>query len=217
MKGCLGCLVVAVGMIVVLHVGSCIFTVGEIELSRLKTWHNKRMAEKAEKEAREKARKVEAERAAADKRKEMEAAAKLKREEELKKAQMKKRQESKDEKIRTFALQELPRVWRVYQDLGSEVVVVSNRISDLRKTLLTFGKIPDHDDDFNQICAMCEEMMVAHASLRRRLEDAYIAKCKFEATPGRRDYEEQHRRALENGIKDAAVIAEKFKEIRMNK
>ena len=217
MKGCLGCLVVAVGMIVVLHVGSCIFTVGEMEFSRLKTWHNKRMAEKAEKEARKKARNVKAARAAEIKRKEIEAAEKLKREEELKKAQLKKRQESKDEKIRTFALQELPRVWSLYQDLGSEVVVLSNRISDLHKTLVTFGKMPDQDADFNQICAMREEMMVAHTSLRRRLEDAYIAKCKYEATPGRRDYEEQHRRALENGIKDAAVIAERFKEMRLNK
>jgi hypothetical protein len=48
MKGCLGCLVVGIGVIVLLHVGSCVCTIGGMELDRLKTWRNERLAKKAE-------------------------------------------------------------------------------------------------------------------------------------------------------------------------
>ena len=116
-----------------------------------------------------------------------------------------------------FALKDAIEVWRVYQSLQSEIDVQSNKISELRRTLETFGKTPDVDEDFKQICLMREEMIRSHAVLRKCLEDAYLAKCKFEATPGRKDYREQHRRALEDGVREASAIADRFKEMRLNK
>jgi hypothetical protein len=83
--------------------------------------------------------------------------------------------------------------------------------------LETFGKSPDADADFKQICLMREEMIRSHVALRKCLEDAYLAKCKFEATPGRKDYREQHRKALEDGVREAAAVADRFKEMRLNK
>ena len=217
MKGCLGCLVVAVGMMVVLHVGGCIFTIGDIELTRLKNWRNERLVRKAEQRERKKAQVAEASRLAEEKRRATEAAEVVKRKQAEQLAAQKRRKEAKDEKIRSFALKDAIEVWRVYQSLQSEIDVQSNKISELRRTLETFGKTPDVDEDFKQICLMREEMIRSHAVLRKCLEDAYLAKCKFEATPGRKDYREQHRRALEDGVREASAIADRFKEMRLNK
>lgn len=217
MKGCLGCLVVGIGFIVILHVGGCLLTIGDIELTRLKNWRNERLARKAEQRELAKVQAAEASRVAEVKRREAEAAAAAKRKQSEQIAAQKKRQEAKDEKIRAFALKEAPDVWSVYQMLRSEIDVQSNRISQLRKTLETFGKNPEADEDFKRICSMREEMIATRSALRKRLEDAYIAKCKFEATPGRREYEEQHRKALEDGIREALEAADRFNEMRLNK
>lgn len=217
MKGCLGCLVVGIGFIVILHVGGCLLTIGDIELTRLKNWRNERLARKAEQREQAKVQAAEASRVAEAKRREAEAAAEARRRQAEQIAAQKKRQEAKDEKIRAFALKEAPDVWSVYQMLRSEIDVQSNRISQLRKTLETFGKNPEADEDFKRICSMREEMIATRSALRKRLEDAYIAKCKFEATPGRREYEEQHRKALEDGIREALEAADRFNEMRLNK
>jgi len=217
MKGCLGCLVVGIGFIVILHVGGCLLTIGDIELTRLKNWRNERLARKAEQREQAKVQAAEASRVAEAKRREAEAAAEARRRQAEQIAAQKKRQEAKDEKIRAFALKEAPDVWSVYQMLRSEIDVQSNRISQLRKTLETFGKNPEADEDFKRICSMREEMIATRSALRKRLEDAYIAKCKFEATPGRREYEEQHRKALEDGIREAIEATNRFNEMRLNK
>jgi len=217
MKGCLGCLVVGIGFIVILHVGGCLLTIGDIELTRLKNWRNERLARKAEQREQAKVQAAEASRVAEAKRREAEAAAEARRRQAEQIAAQKKRQEAKDEKIRAFALKEAPDVWSVYQMLRSEIDVQSNRISQLRKTLETFGKNPEADEDFKRICSMREEMIATRSVLRKRLEDAYIAKCKFEATPGRREYEEQHRKALEDGIREAIEATNRFNEMRLNK
>ena len=217
MKGCLGCLVVGIGFIVILHVGGCLLTIGDIELTRLKNWRNERLARKAEQRELAKVQAAEASRVAEAKRREAEAAAEARRRQAEQIAAQKKRQEAKDEKIRSFALKEAQDVWSVYQMLRSEIDVQSNRISQLRKTLETFGKNPEADEDFKRICSMREEMIATRSALRKRLEDAYIAKCKFEATPGRREYEEQHRKALEDGIREALEAADRFNEMRLNK
>lgn len=217
MKGCLGCLVAAVGVIVVLHVGSCVFTIGGSEFDRLKAWRNERLQRKAEEREKKKAEEIEAAKTAEAKRRELEAAADRERLQREERAAARMRQEAKDEKIRMFALKEAPDVWNVYQSLQSEIDVQSNKIFELRKTLETFGKSPDDDADFKSICSMRDEMIRIRVALRKRLEDAYIAKCKFEATPGRKDYEEQHRKALQNGIREALEAADRFKEMRVNK
>lgn len=217
MKGCLGCLVVGVGFIVILHIGGCLLAIGDIEFTRLKNWRNERLARKAEQRELAKVQAAEASRAAEAKRREAEAAAAAKRKQAEQIAAQKKRQEAKDEKIRSFALKEAAEVWRVYQSLKSEIDVQSNKISELRRTLETFGKSPDADEDFKQICLMREEMIRSHAALRKCLEDAYLAKCKFDATPGRKDYREQHRKALEDGVREAVAVADRFKEMRLNK
>ena len=142
---------------------------------------------------------------------------KAQKDEEARKVEAKRRQEAKDEKIRNFALKNAPKVWAVYQALQSEIDVQTGKIEELRKTLVAFNKDPDQDTDYKRICAQRDEMIRSWRVLRTKLEDAYIAEKKFEAAPSRKDYQELHKKALEDGIMEADAATEKFKGMRLNK
>ena len=126
-------------------------------------------------------------------------------------------QEAKDDKIRSFALKDAPKVWAVYQTLQSEIDIQNGKIEELRKALEAFGKVPDQDVDFQRICALRDDMIRSQNTLRTKLEDAYIASRKYEAAPSRKDYQELHKKALEDGILEADAAEAKFKEMRLNK
>ena len=68
-----------------------------------------------------------------------------------------------------------------------------------------------------RICALRDDMVRSWKALRIKLEDAYIAARKYEAAPSRKDYQELHKKALEDGIQEADAAAAKFKEMRLNK
>ena len=132
-------------------------------------------------------------------------------------AKAKRRQETKDEKIQTFALKEAPKVWEVYQSLKSEIDVQNEKIEELRKSLESFGRSPEQDTDFVRICALRDDMARSRDALRTKLEDAYIAAKKYEAAPSRKDYQELHKKALEDGVLEADSASARFKEMRRNK
>ena len=190
-KGCL----VAVGCLVLLLVVM-------VGIGKISSLHDEHVAEKARQVELDKAKKEEAARIA-----------------EVKRVQEenKRRQEEKDEKIRSFALKEAPKVWAVYQSLQSEIDVQNDKIEELRKVLVSFDKSPDQDMDFQRICALRDDMVRSWKALRIKLEDAYIASRKYEASPSRKDYQEIHRKALEDGILEADAAEAKFKEMRLNK
>lgn len=190
-KGCL----VAVGCLVLLLVAL-------VGIEKISSLHDEHMAEKARQVELNKAKKEEAARIA-----------------EVKRVQEenKRCQEEKDEKIRCFALKEAPRVWAVYQSLQSEIDIQNDKIEELRKVLVSFDKSPDQDMDFQRICALRDDMVRSWKALRIKLEDAYIASRKYEASPSRKDYQEIHRKALEDGILEADAAEAKFKEMRLNK
>ena len=193
--GCGGCL--ASGGFLVL----CILVIGAIQ-RKISTWHEARLTEKARQAELENAKKAEEARIAEEKRQ---------------KAIAKQRQEAKDEKMRSFALKDAPRVWAVYQSLQSEIDVQSAKIEELRKTLVAFGKDPEQDADFKRICTLRDDMVRSRTALRTKLEDAYIASRKYEASPNRKDYQELHRKALEDGILEADAAEAKFKKMRLSK
>ena len=101
--------------------------------------------------------------------------------------------------------------------MQSEIDVQSGKIEELRKTLVAFNKEPEQDVDFKRICALRDDMIRSRTALRAKLEDAYIAAKKYEASPSRKDYQELHRKALEDGVLEADAAAAKFKEMRLNK
>lgn len=144
-------------------------------------------------------------------------AQKAKEAEETRIAEAKRRQKAKDEKIQAFALKEAPKVWEVYQSLRSEIDVQDEKIEELRKSLETFGRTPEEDTDFVRICALRDEMKRSRDALRTKMEDAYIAARKYEAAPSRKDYQELHKKALEDGVLEADAASARFKEMRLNK
>lgn len=139
------------------------------------------------------------------------------REEAVRLAEERRRQNERDEKIRSFALKEAPEVWSAYQALESEIEVQNGKIGELRDTLVKFGKDPEEDEDFKRICDLRDDMIRSHAALRGKLEDAYITWRKYEAAPSRKDYQELHRKAIEDGVREAEAASAKFKEMRLRK
>ncbi len=190
-KGCL----VAVGCLALLFVAI-------VGIEKISSLRDEQMAEKAKQAELRKAQEEEAARIA-----------EARRAEEANK----RRQDAKDEKIRSFALKDAPKVWAVYQSLQSEIDVQNGKIEELRKTLVSFDKDPERDVDFQRICALRDDMVRSRKVLRTKLEDAYIASRKYEASPSRKDYQELHKKALEDGILEADAAEAKFKEMRLNK
>ena len=64
---------------------------------------------------------------------------------------------------------------------------------------------------------MRDEMVAAVKSMRTKIEDAYLAYCKFQATPSRREYDELQRKILEDGIKEAEGAMKHFDQMRKAK
>ena len=206
MKGCLGIIIIIILLSVVIRVGGCIIDASKKKAGELTEWLDARLAEKARQAELDKARKEAATRDAEGRKKQNEA-----------KVEEIRRKEAKDEKVRMFALKEMPTVWAVYQSLLSEINVQNGKIEDLRKTLLAFGKDPEQDIDFKRICALRDEMVRSHSAIRAKVEDAYIASRKYEAVPSRKDYQELHKKALEDGVREADAATARFKEMRLSK
>ncbi len=128
-----------------------------------------------------------------------------------------KREETKKEKIRKFALKEMPKVWAAYQSLESEISVQNGKIEDLADALHTFNRRPEQDVDFQHIQALRNAMIQTRDVLWKRMEDAYLAASKFKAMPTSKDNEALLRKALEDGIAEADMAAKRFKEMRQSK
>ena len=121
------------------------------------------------------------------------------------------------EKIKTFALKEMPSAWETYQSVQSEIDVQNGKIEDLANSLRAFGRVPEQDEDFLRIRGLRDDMIRIRDTLWKKLEDAYFAARKFEAAPTNKDNKELLKKALEDGIGEADAAARKFKEMRLNK
>ena len=194
--GCLVALIVGVPLL------GFTLTIAKLAFRDASSWINARKEEKARQEESKRMQKLESVRIAQTKRRQN---------------WVKRRQEAKDEKIQAFALKEAPKVWEVYQSLKSEIDVQSAKIEELRKSLESFGRSPEQDADFVRICALRDDMTRSRDALRTKLEDAYIAAKKYEAAPSRKDYQELHKKALEDGVLEADSASARFKEMRRNK
>ena len=205
-KGCLGIIILVVALHFVIKIGGCVYDAVKEQADKATAWRDERLAKKAQEEEIRRKQQEEAAQAEATKRQREATIAKIQQ----------KRQEKAD-KIRTFALKDAPKVWEVYQSLKSEIDLQNEKIEELRKTLVSFGRSPEEDEDFKRICAQRDEMIRSEKALYVKLEDAYIAACKFAATPGHKEYGDLHRKALDDGIREAEAAEAKFKEMRLNK
>ena len=121
---------------------------------------------------------------------------------------------SKTGKLRAFALAEAPAAWETYQVLAGEVELQSKRLEKLRKELTEFGRNPDADDDFLDLDRQLRDMKTMQDNVLARLEAAYIAAQKCEATPGRQDLDDLRRKALQDGIREAESAAWRYRQMR---
>ena len=119
----------------------------------------------------------------------------------------------KEDRLRTFILKEAPALWTSYQSLSAGVTNQNARIDKLRETLIDFGKDPDADADFRRICSMRDDMVGSLQSLRKKIEDAFLAARKYEATPSKREYDELRRTLLEDGLQEAEAAVRKIENM----
>ena len=80
-----------------------------------------------------------------------------------------------------------------------------------------FDKTPETDSDYLAICAARGEMETSLKGIRRKLEEAYLACCRFKATPSHKEYEELMRKALDDGMQAADAATRKFEQMKVDK
>lgn len=125
--------------------------------------------------------------------------------------------EHKEGRLRAFILKEAPALWAAYQNLKAAVAEQDSKIGRLRETICEFGRNPDMDADFRSICAMRNDMAASLNTLRIKIEDAYLASLKYEATPSRMEYDVLRRKLIEDGMQEAESAARRFNDMRMLK
>ena len=162
----------------------------------------------------EKAEKAEAARRAEESaRREAEVAARSERERKEREAHAaaeKSAARERESKLRTFALKEAPILWKTYQTLADEIEAQNRRIANLATALKDFDRDPDEDADYIAVSRMRDDMIETRKSMRRKIEDAYLAYRKFQATPGRKEYDELRRKLLEDGIREAEAATRRY-------
>ena len=121
------------------------------------------------------------------------------------------------EKYQDFAMKESPRIWQTIQAMRGEMADSGTKIKRLRADLIEFDRNPDTDEDYKALVDGLKELKRAYDAIFDKLEDAYIAAKKYEASPSRKDYQDTMKRALEDGIQDANMATERYKAMTRQK
>ena len=119
--------------------------------------------------------------------------------------------------LREFAMKESPKIWQTIQSMRAEIEAGEKKIKQLRADFLEFGRNPDADEDYRAIVAAHEQLYRAYDTIFDRLEDAYIAAKKYEASPSRKDYQDSMKRAIEDGIQEANFASKRYKAMSKQK
>ncbi len=112
--------------------------------------------------------------------------------------------------LRTFALQESPELWQTVQALRAERESRTAGLNKLRAELIDFGRNPDDDPDYVALKVANDSLLDSLNAILMKLEDAYIAYKKFEATPTRREYGDVMRKVLADGLLDANEAEKRY-------
>ena len=119
--------------------------------------------------------------------------------------------------LQDFAQKESPKIWQTIQAMRAEMSTSGAKIKNLREELKLFDRDPDSDEDYKALVAGLQEVKHAYNAIFDKLEDAYIAAKKYEASPSRKDYQDVMKRALEDGINDANMATERYKAMTRQK
>ena len=119
--------------------------------------------------------------------------------------------------LQDFAMKESPKIWQTLQTMRAEMATSGAKIKNLRDELKLFDRNPESDEDYKSIVAGLQDLRRAYDAIFDKLEDAYIAAKKYEASPSRKDYQDVMKRALEDGINDANIATERYKAMTRQK
>ena len=119
--------------------------------------------------------------------------------------------------LQDFTQKESPKIWQTIQAMRAEMSTSGAKIKNLREELKLFDRDPDSDEDYKALVAGLQELKHAYNTMFDKLEDAYIAAKKYEASPSRKDYQETMKRVLEDGINDANMATERYKAMTRQK
>ena len=119
--------------------------------------------------------------------------------------------------LRTFALQEAPQLWQTVQSLRGEIVSRNKAMTQLAAELREFDRKPEDDTTYRELQVGREQIACTLDNVYQKLENAYIAYKKFQATPGRKEYADAMNRALEDGIHEAEMMESRFKKMSIAK
>lgn len=119
--------------------------------------------------------------------------------------------------LRTFALQEAPQLWQTVQSLRGEIVSRNKAMTQLAAELREFDRKPEDDTTYRELQVGREQIACTLDNVYQKLENAYIAYKKFQATPGRKEYADAMNRALEDGVLEADATARRYRVMSIEK
>lgn len=128
-----------------------------------------------------------------------------------------KRTQAQIKLLQDFAVKESPKSWQIIQVMRAEISTSEAKLNELKADLLEFDRNPDADEDYKSLVAGQKELRRAYDAIFDKLEDAYIAAKKYEASPSRKDYQATMKCALEDGIQDATMATERYKAMTRQK
>lgn len=119
--------------------------------------------------------------------------------------------------VRDFVLKEAPSTWEAFQALESECESVKAQVAELKKTLESFNKNADDDNDYNGAKKKLAEMDQTRDTLWKAMERAYIQYCKFKASVGDAELAELSKSATAAAVKEADVAKERYRAMSQTK
>lgn len=123
----------------------------------------------------------------------------------------------RDGVLRPFALKETPSIWRSIQNLRAESELLEANRKRLESELREFGRDPEGDADLRKIKAQKLAINELHDRVYMKLEDAYIAAAKYEATPSSKEYEHLKRKTIADSVAEAEMATQRFNSLRSEK
>ena len=119
--------------------------------------------------------------------------------------------QKKHDLVRDFALKEAPSTWEAFQTLESESETAKAQVAELRKTLESFHKNADEDNDYIAAKRKLAEMNQTRDTLWKAMERAYIQYCKFKASAGDAELAELSKSATASAVKEADAAKERYR------
>lgn len=101
--------------------------------------------------------------------------------------------------------------------MESERETAKTQAAELKKTLESFNKNADDDNDYKAAMKKLAEMDQTRDTLWKAMERAYIQYCKFKASVGDAELAELSKSATAAAVKEADVAKERYRAMSQTK